>query len=495
MTKGDGDEFQARSARYFDILDGRATFDGEGDSTSQARKYWLAELAEPLIERLRDRLVTSGKLPERVGLLVSTAGFTPETTILMARALRPRRVIVISSGEAYDSIDIIGDHLLQHRLRVKDFEHVRCDPTDLSLFEVVRRAVEEHRRDEDAGEAIIDVTGGKKIMSAAAAMAAWELDLRVAYIDCRFAPSRRIATPGTEDIILLDSPSLRFGGEDVRRADQDFNSGAYEAARVRYGRLADRLSTPSRARFLRDLAAVYDAWRNLDLKRLKDALPDMRSRLDEPDQLARVLRPQVEAQLRFLERLIAEETPARVMTLLLLGDANADAGRNDFAALFFYRAMEASLAGRLTQRYPGFRCDAPDYAKIEADVAELKARILAAAKAVLPRGADAEYTAKLDVAAKLALMDCALVLLAVQDELFARAGMSDQRFFFSQLQGLATVRNRSILAHGYASVSKKNVDDLRQRARELVQAYWELAGQPEPFHIAEKQFHFARIPS
>ncbi|KYF48531.1 hypothetical protein BE04_37725 [Sorangium cellulosum] len=479
-------ELAERRSRYLAILDGHEAYDGKGDFAAQARTYWLAELAEFLSERLRERLRAAGKLPEDVGLLVSNAGFTPETTILMARALRPRRVVVILSGEAYDSVDVIGDYLHQRGLRLRDFLHERCNPTDLSLFEAVRRAVEGHRQDEKGGEVLIDVTGGKKIMSAAAAMAAWEMDLRIVYTDCTFDPTRRIAIPGTEEVVLLDNPSLRFGGEEVRRADQDFNSGAYEAARTSYGHLADRLSAPARARFLRDLAALYDAWRNLDLDQLKRLLPTMRARLDEPDPLARALRPSIEAHLDFIVRLIDEEAVARAMTLLLLGDANADAARNDFAALFFYRTIEASLAGRLGQRYPGFRVDSPDYSKIDADVTGLEQRILVAAREVL--SADVK-----GLAPKLGLMDCAILLFAVGDELLPRAGMRDVKAV-KDLQGLANVRNQSILAHGYKSVATKNVEGLRRKARALLKAHWELSMQPEPFDEAEKKLRFARIP-
>jgi hypothetical protein len=108
---------------------------------------------------------------------------------------------------------VIGEYLHARGLRFRDFVHERCNAIDLSLFEAVRRAVEAHRQDADGGEVLIDVTGGKKVMSAAAAMAAWEMDLRIVYTDCTFDPTRRIAIPGTEEIVLLDNPSLRFGGE------------------------------------------------------------------------------------------------------------------------------------------------------------------------------------------------------------------------------------------------------------------------------------------
>jgi CRISPR-associated protein (TIGR02710 family) len=478
-------EIAERKDRYFAILDAQGPKEGAGDGVPPARAYWLAELAERLAERLRERLQAAGNLPDEIGLLVSNAGFSPETTILLARALRPRRVVVISSGEAYGSIDTIGEHLMAHGMKIRDFVHQHCNPVDLSLFEIVRAAVEEHRG--KSGQVLIDVTGGKKIMSAAAAMAAWEMDLRIAYTDCKFDDKRRIATPGTEEIILLDSPSKRFGGEEVRRADHDFNSGAYEAARARYERLADRLTAPARARYLRDLAAVYDAWRNLDLPRLQKLVPVMRDRLAESDPLARTLHPSVKAQLDFADRLIGAEPVARAVTLLLLGEANAEAGRHDFAALFFYRTIEASLAGRLVQRYPGFDVGKPDYTLLDHDAAALEARILAAASEIFS-------TDPKNLAPKLGLMDCAIVLHVVGDDLLQRAGMAGPKGV-RDLQSLANIRNQSILAHGFKSVPAKSVEGLKYRARALLKAHWELSGEKQSFDDAETLLRFAKIPT
>lgn len=484
-------EIKELCSKHSDILDGKQAY-GEGDAQTQARRFWLAHLAELIIERAREKLLEAGRLP-KVDLLVSVAGFSPETTIVTAGVFKPQHVLVISSERAYDNIDTIGRFLMDRGLRPSQFHHERCDPADLSLFEVICRRVRAHRETRARGDAsattaeiLVDITGGKKVMSAAAAMAAWELDLRISYVNNVYDTERRIAISGTEEIVLLDSPYLRYGDADLRRADHDFDLGAYEVARARYEKLADRLNEPARARFLRDLSTFYDAWRNLDIDCLRAAIRRVRERLSEPTPIARRHSTQIETQLAFVERLIEGDRAARIMTLFLLGEANMAARRYDFSALLFYRTIEASIAGRLELRYPGFACEDPKYDKIDPDVSALKERFQAAAKEVF----GGEQNAELPL--KIGCLDGAVLLRSLKDDLLVRAQL-DQAKALSHLRNLTTTRNRSILAHGYQSVSEKDCKALRASAEKLLAAYWALDGKADPFQKTVQELRFLRL--
>lgn len=297
---------------------------------------------------------------------------------------------------------------------------------------------------------------------------------------------RRLAIPGTEEIVLLDSPYLLYGGGEQRRADHDFDMGAYEVARARYEKLADRLSEPARVRFLRDLSSFYEAWRNLDIERLKAAMPKVRERLVQPGALARTYRAQIEAQLGFVERLVAEERPARIMTLFLLGEANMEAGRYDFSSLLFYRTIEASIASRLEHRYPGFLCEAPDYTKIDADVEGLRARFQALAAEVL------STREAINLPRAVGCLDGAMLLHTQGDPLLEQAQFGSTKAI-AHLRNLTTVRNRSILAHGYRSVSEKDCKELRAPAEQMLSAYWTLNAEAVPFKKAIQNLRFVRI--
>ena len=101
--------------QFFRILDGVEAY-GDGTRSEQARRFRLDHLMEADVARLRESLASRRGLPQ-VDLLISLAGFSPETTIIAAMVFRPKRVLVISSDQAYENIDVIGDYLLEHLLR------------------------------------------------------------------------------------------------------------------------------------------------------------------------------------------------------------------------------------------------------------------------------------------------------------------------------------------------------------------------------------------
>ena len=127
-------EMRELRRRHGAILDG-TELHGEGDAQAQARRYWLEVLAEPIIERAREKLREAGRLP-KVDLLVSVAGVSPDTTIVTAGVFQPREVLVVSSGLPYDNIDIIAEFLKRGGLRPSQFHHERCTAADLSVFEI-----------------------------------------------------------------------------------------------------------------------------------------------------------------------------------------------------------------------------------------------------------------------------------------------------------------------------------------------------------------------
>ena len=147
--------------------------------------------------------------PESVSLLLSLSGFSPGTTILTSLVFRPRRIVVISSGDAVASFETIC-RSLHNDVRWNDdaVELIECDPDDArSVARIVDQLVPGA---EEAEGTLIDITGGKKIMTAAAALAAWHRDLPMSYVDGEYDKELRQPVPGTERIVMIDRPSVLF---------------------------------------------------------------------------------------------------------------------------------------------------------------------------------------------------------------------------------------------------------------------------------------------
>ncbi len=164
-------------------------------------------------------------------------------------------MVVVVSQDAEDSVDVIHDRvtLPDGPLRPRDFNYEPCDPTDpLSIYRIVKKELDRLSRTVDGQPyAIIDITGGRKVMSAAAALAAWQLKLDLAYLEAQFDRHTRHPILGTDRLIILSDPTLIFGEQEMARALEMFQAGAFESARRRYDDLCDRIEVPGRARFMR----------------------------------------------------------------------------------------------------------------------------------------------------------------------------------------------------------------------------------------------------
>jgi hypothetical protein len=438
---------------------------GEGTAAEQARRFWMDDLYDDVVEAAR----ANSAAVERpaVDLLISLSGFSPETTLLAYELVRPARVLVISSENTRDKINTIYAKL-DGKLAPADIEPRYVDPVDpIEIYDLVKRAI--YRGPQRSPlSAIIDITGGKKVMSAGAALAASQLDLPMCYIDSDFDPEMRQARPGSERLKVLPNPTRLFGDKDMDAARAMFRSGLYSGARARFAELTSSMSEPARARFLGDLAGLYQAWCDLDVKALHTHADKVRDRIADPrSAVSAQTRARITAQLDFVESLAAKVGSALLLNFYLLGEHYYGLDRYDFAALLYYRTIEKSLSEHLRLRYDGFDVDAPDYARLGRPVAELEARYSAAAGKVF----DTDRPAPLPW--KVALIEALILLYCVDDELLAATQIKSLGAV-SHVRGLVEGRNKSVLAHGDDSVDRKGCEKLRARALLNLRAFWGL---------------------
>lgn len=449
------------------IFRGQETYgDREGAAAEQANEYRLTEMYADIVEAARRN--SAGVERPAFDLLVSLSGYSPETTLLAFELLQPRRLLVISSDSTRAKVDVIHEKL-RDRLRFSQFQHDYCDPADpIGIYEMIKKAVRPGRPGDPPLRAIIDITGGKKVMSAGAALAASQLDLKMCYIDSEFDPEMRQAVPGTERLCILANPTALFGDKDMDAALEMFKSGVYSGAKARFGELSESMSEPARARFLGDLAALYQAWCDLDVANLPARASQVRSRLVDPRS---GVRPEttrrLAEQLDFVEALVAKDGAALLLNFFLLGEHYLGVDRFDFAALLFYRTIEKSFSERLRRHYGGFDVEHPDYTLLGLDLDELTSRYGAATSRVFARDRPAALPWR------VALVEAMILLHVVDDELLPAATINDLGGV-GHVRQLVDGRNRSVLAHGVESVTEQQCKELRARALCNLRAFWRL---------------------
>ncbi|WP_326551930.1 TIGR02710 family CRISPR-associated CARF protein [Micromonospora sp. NBC_01813] len=456
---GSLDEKHARMRRIFR---GEEKY-GEGTSAEQAQAFRLAEIYDEAVEVAR----TNSADVERpaVDLLISLSGFSPETTLLAFALTRPARILIITSEGTQKTIDAIWEKLAG-KIKFSEARHVTCDPVDpTSIYDIVLKEVRSLLTAGRPPHVIIDITGGKKAMSAGAALAASQLDLPMCYIDSTFDPEIRQALPGSERLCVLPNPTALFGDKDLTAAMAMFRSGVYSGAHALFEKLSESIAEPTQVRFLRDLAALYEAWCNLDVDGLPALIVRVREHLREKRMaLAATITQRITKQLEFAEALAGRDGPTMLLNFFLLGEHYRAQGRHDFAALLYYRSIEKAFEERLSSEF-GLDPVDPDYTKL-GDVDGLAARY-----AVLTTEVYGEPTPSLP--RKIALMDAMLLLCLKDDAVLKRIGWTTPSSI-SSMRGVVDTRNRSVLAHGTASVSMEQSVQLSGRAGALMRCFWQV---------------------
>lgn len=460
--------FERKAARLLSIERGEDTY-REGSAGEQAMRFYLDEMLDEAVERA---LARSDRLPRTpVGLLISLSGFSPVTTILACRLLGPERLLVISSEQTEASINVIADHLVgPGGLRHSDFMHVRCTPTDpRGIYKAIKEELSRHWHLDAQPYAVIDITGGRKVMSAAAALAAWQLKLDLCYVESDYDPERRQPLPGSDRLLLLDNPTALFGEQEMDAARQLFATGAFAVARQRYDELSNSIAEPGRARFMRALADLYEAWCDLNLASLSDRIEVVETVMgNDRHELTPETVGRIERQLGFLRRLAERDRNSLLVCFYVLGQHYREIGRHDFAALLFYRTIEGCLGGRLERLATGFSCDRPDYTLLTDDVDRLRERYR-----------DILTGLKKDPAPQLpgeiGFMSAAVLLTALEDRMMAGAQLVGEKAL-SNLDNVTRTRNKSVLAHGYEPVDADDSSMLEGKATKVLRAYWALQG-------------------
>lgn len=451
------------------ILRNEEQYGDEMEPIHRARQFRVTEILPLVIKRIRDNWVPQMKQP--VDLLVSLSGHSPETTVVAFELLRPERVLILQSEGSPQSIDTIAKYVNCPLSRI---EVQQVDPNEPSgIYAQVEHVVERiRRRSPDPINAVIDITGGKKIMSAAAALAATQLELRLCYIDGEYDPAMRQPVPGTENLVLVPNPTDLFMDREMDKACDLLKHGDFPASYRRFDEIAAKTVRPARARFGRDLAHCYWAWCNLDHASLRDRIPSLLERIDSPGYL---LPPEIldrlDSQMKFLSAFVADPNGIELTLSYFLAACHyRRREQHELAVQLHYRALEHLLCRHLERRAVGFDCEVPMWSLLGDD---LEPRYLSMASRV--HGLEDPQ-----MPGSVGLMDAALLLNVLEDPVMnglELAGVNPLK----GLKGQIRIRNRSVLAHGTENVDVDRCRKFENFVRHRLARYWGLDPDRPPF--------------
>ena len=409
---------------------------------------------------------------KKFDLLITMSGFSPETSIIASKIIQPKKILVISSINTAQYIDKIGELLIDD-FGFKNFHHDVCDPTDpLKIYKLIKDKVASISENGKL-KAIVDITGGKKIMSAAASLVAWQLDMPICYIEnANYDPVLRRPVPGGEQLLYLPNPITLYGDNELSKCKMLFNKGQFLEACGRLNELADRLEKPQYAKFLRDLSQLYYTWCDIDIDALESCINKLEKHITNPminqqyihnNELERM-----EIQINFLKKLIDNDPVVKILNFYLLGlFYKNNLKRYDFACLFFYRAMEGCFTYRLKHEY-NINQRNPNFNNLSISKEELEKNYVALSKNL--NGHVAED--KLPNFA-LGYGNSAGILMALNDKLFK--GKCNVNL--GKIVSMGELRNASILAHGYKPLKFQDARRLESFAQRFIYRFCELESE------------------
>ena len=165
----------------------------------EAKDFYYENLFETVIERFEknNQHVISGS---SVDVLISILGFSPEPIVLGAKLLKPKTHIIIH--DAGVSLNEENNRIVSKYLENYKFVELN-DETFACLYDTLK----EQLSITPAQHCAINITGGKKSMSASAGIFARDFFCDLIYVDYnKYDPSTRRPEQGSEFLNLVYSP-------------------------------------------------------------------------------------------------------------------------------------------------------------------------------------------------------------------------------------------------------------------------------------------------
>ncbi|TVL99180.1 MAG: TIGR02710 family CRISPR-associated protein [Candidatus Brocadia sp. WS118] len=296
-------------------------------------------------------------------------------------------------------------------------------------------------------ELIVDYTGGTKTMSVAVTLATIELSSTYTYVGGveRNKNGVGIVIDGKERMLYLDNPWNEIAFMDKKRACILFNKARYASASEVFAVIEEKVSENHKPFFkaLKNMSDGYDLWDRFKHEDARTRLYSCRDILKTYSLHNKKSDGFVNQLLQNINFLDKHKDNAELSNHDLISNARRRAElecKYDDAVARLYRAMEAIAQFKLKTTYD------IDSSNVKEDLipADIRGEFVS------------KYRDNKDNKIKLGLY----VSYDLLNKLNNPLGKNFFEFYEKEIRGLLDIRNNSILAHGYRSVSQETYEKL-----------------------------------
>jgi CRISPR-associated protein (TIGR02710 family) len=407
--------------------------------------------------------------------LISTVGMSPEPIILSIRILRPQRVYLLYTSESESVLERI---FKESGLRLSQVD--KDEIVDTNVPGIYQKVKDIYARWEHPQRIAVDITGGKKSMVGACALAGSLIGARLFYMDFKYLPDLLKPLPGSEQLRILENPYDVFGDLKLQRAQDLFTELDFTGAEHILDELRHQTSTPDFYEARQYLCQAYASW---DDWRIDAAYAALNTAVEAVKKYGRSnphtplngQLPRLKEQLGVLERLqqALKLEPGQAIQLLqqpelyqpMIGTLRACAlrqeyrGKLDVATLLWYRLVELLSQRRLS--HYGLLTKQADYTAMGMDQADLLNKYQRAYESSSKKSkVHPPETLPKDIA----LLDGYILLTALADPFV-------KHIHLGKIRHSIDTRNHGIFAHGFKPLPDADYQTFKELVVSLMDAF------------------------
>ncbi len=312
------------------------------------------------------------------------------------------------------------------------------------------------------GKIAVDLTAGKRIISAGAAIMASFFGFDIIYIDQDWEDDIKRGIPGTEDLVLVKNPFLIFGDLEKNYARIMFNQYSFNSSRLLFQELCKKVKDPREYEVLTLISASYDLWNAYNYSAALKKMQETLRRIEQFD--LNIEKETLEGNEETLIILSKINTVQKINELLkddelilhLLVDLYTNALRRrelyrlDDSIVRLYRMLE------LVSQYRLAKYDIITSNSNYENYPELKDKYKKVTKQL--------YNQERELPFEIGIKDGHILLFLLEDEIWKNKTIEDLKKFLGPIR----LRDNSIIAHGIETINEKAFKKIEEMSEEFL---------------------------
>jgi len=441
-----------------------ALLQSSGEET--ALGFYCENIMPKLLPNLRKRFQETYSQDPKYDGLISLLGFAPDTVILASQFVKPETLVVLHTEETKGFLDRVYKYA---NIRFASIHHESF--SEIPNTDIYRALEAALKRFPKGSRIAIELTGGKKTMSGALAIASGLLDIDLMYIDySKYMPEFRKPRPESTYIQLVGNPLKLpvdlFSEVEINLAVDFFNVGKYDISRTLFEQASQRMANPRVAEVCAELSRLYMLWNAFAFQEASELCNVLSRKIIQfYEQTSSTLQfdfERFERQTESLNQLAQGDRMSLLWNFYFSAERYHKNNLSDIAALLYYRTLESLFENSLKDLSEDFNTETPDYSVFGMDVEKLHTKFIHCRSKVFKE--KESKSSGDEFPSQIGMFD-SLCLLGALNQPIA------QKVQLGRVANIAKIRNRSVYAHGVRPIDTKSISDIRELATDALTAY------------------------